>query len=152
MAPCPVCHLHLSLEEMNGHLDKCLATDNKSKEKPIDCFDDGCDADLLAATIDLEELLGDDTAFVNWGCNKSDSDDDEPLVKRPKSELHDRNSTRNNDDLFGDITVQNDLDLLAALENEEDTNQLNWSMFTYPVCDKLLSHVDMNSHLDGCLS
>ena len=76
----------------------------------------------------------------------------EPLVKRPKSEYHDHNSTYNDDDLFGDITIQDDLDLLAALENEEDTNQLNCSMFIRPVCDKLLSHIDMNSHLDGCVS
>merc|ERR1712226_1037405 len=99
-----------------------------------------------------EESMNDDTAMVKSDIFLSDSDDDEPLIKRPCNNEKNLDLTYDDDDLFGDVTAQDDLDLLAALENDTEADQMNCSMFTCPVCDRLLSHVEMNGHLDGCLS
>ena len=57
------------------------------------------------------------------------------------------------EDLFGDTTLQDDLDLLAALEDVTmGQSEGETSMFACPVCDTLLDHAAMNKHLDTCLA
>ena len=57
------------------------------------------------------------------------------------------------ENLFGDTTLQDDLDLLAALEDVTmGKDEGDDSMFACPVCDTLLNHTAMNEHLDVCIS
>ena len=61
----------------------------------------------------------------------SDSEDDEPLIK----------------DL---MSQQDDQDILAALENTETLGAGDESMFACPICENLVTHGEMFSHLDQC--
>ena len=137
---CPVCSVRLPPDQMNGHLDACLAHTSKDSSGPADVFDDDDDAALLAATIDLESSL---TLPPSATISISDSEDDEPLVKRTRDA-----DISAGEDMFGDTTLQDDLDMLAALG---DSGQQDESMFACPSCDSLLTHTDMNQHLDNCL-
>ena len=110
-------------------------------------MDDGDDDLLLAASIELENSINNDRAI-----EISDDDDDEPLVKRSltKNNRHDDNNDSDDDDWFNDQTQQDDQDILAALGDTKDGTEADQSMFACPICDQLLSHGDMFSHLDQC--
>eukprot|EP00092_Neocalanus_flemingeri_P034595 GFUD01037628.1.p1 GENE.GFUD01037628.1~~GFUD01037628.1.p1 ORF type:complete len:305 (+),score=103.54 GFUD01037628.1:46-915(+) len=150
--PCPICQKKLPEADINQHLDSCLASED-SQEDPFENDED--DADLLAATVDLENSIhaeSDDEPLVQTKIIISDSDDDEPLIKRPnKRKRHEDSKSDNQNDVFGDITAQDDQDILAALEDSTDQNA-DQSMFACPICDKLLSHNIMFKHLDTCLA
>merc|ERR1712096_223433 len=110
--------------------------------------------DLLAATVNLENSMhadSDDEPLVQSKIMLSaseDDDDDEPLIKRPIKRKRSKDSQPDHEnDLFGDITAQDDQDILAALEDSTDQNA-DQSMFACPICDKLLSHNIMFKHLD----
>ena len=137
---CPVCSLRLPPDQMNAHLDACLTHTSQDSSGPADVFDDDDDAALLAATIDLESSL---SLPPSATISISDSEDDEPLVKRTRDA-----DTSADEDMFGDTTLQDDLDMLAALG---DSGQQDESMFACPSCDCLLVSSDMNKHLDNCL-
>ena len=144
---CPVCSKSVAEEDMNSHLDSCLSATHDGHPPlpdPSDGFDDDDDAVLLAAAIDLENSLTESPTLHTSVVSISDSDDDEPLVKRRSD-----GGLSTEQDMFGDTTLQDDLDLLAALEGGEEQDT---SMFACPVCDHLLSHGDMNRHLDTCVS
>ena len=87
----------------------------------------------------------------------SDSDDDEPLVKRARDDERQNQAKEEehgkDEDLFGDTTLQDDLDLLAALEDVTmGQSEGETSMFACPVCHTLHDHAAMNKHLDTCLA
>ena len=124
---CPVCNKSLPPQAINKHLDSCLGSD--------DDMDDGDDDLLLAASIDVENSLTLDKPH-----EISDSDDDEPLIKRIST-----GSSRDNDVM----TQQDDQDMLAALEND-DVDDAEQSMFACPICDTLVTHELMFRHLDQC--
>ena len=136
MVPCPVCNKSFKQAEINPHLDKCLGA-------PDDDMDDGDDEFLLSASIELENS-------VNKGQSAlvvvSDSEDDEPLVKR----------RIRSDDIYEDVhdqdlmSQQDDQDILAALENTETLGAGDESMFACPICENLVTHGEMFSHLDQC--
>ena len=156
MHQCPVCSKFFPAEEINPHLDLlCLVT--KGNDDNIDpVFDeDGSDADLIAAAQIIEE----DARRINTSKvsihSISDSDDDEPLVKRACDDKQKEKARKEEtaENLFGDTTLQDDLDLLAALEDVNEGGQEgDVSMFACPVCDILLNHAVMNEHLDGCIT
>ena len=98
-------------------------------------MDDGDDDLLLAASIDVENSLTLDKPH-----EISDSDDDEPLIKRIST-----GSSRDNDVM----TQQDDQDMLAALEND-NVDDAEQSMFACPICDTLVTHELMFRHLDQC--
>ena len=142
---CPVCSLRLAPDQINGHLDACLAqTSQDSPSGPADGFDDSDDEALLAATIDLESSLSLPPRQAST-ISISDSEDDEPLVKRTRDTGEDSSA---GEDLFLDTTLQDDLDMLAALGDE---GQQDESMFACPSCQCLCVSSDMNNHLDNCL-
>jgi hypothetical protein len=141
MQTCPVCARPFPAAEINGHLDSCLA---EAGGHQGDGLDDGDDAALLAAAIDLEESMTEETPPGASAISISDSVDDEPLVKRPCDKII--NDARN---ILDETTTQDDLDMLAALEDTKEDQDC--SMFACPVCDSLLSHTAMNQHLDTCL-
>ena len=130
--PCPVCSLQLPPASINSHLDTCLGQD----------MEDGEDDLLLAASIQVENSL----------IELSDSDDDQPLVKRRSDgagcvEAEDGGGCVEAED---PRSQQDDQDILAALEDTCHVDPGNESMFACPICDKLLSHAEMFSHLDQC--
>ena len=49
-------------------------------------------------------------------------------------------------------SLQDDLDLLAALEDTGMGEEQEASMFACPVCHALFNNTAMNAHLDSCLS
>jgi len=153
--PCPICNKQMPEQDINTHLDTCLASqgniDNVDNviEDPFN--DDDNDA-LLEATHDLEmsiHINSDDEPLVQTNIVLSDSDE-EPLIKRPNKRK--REKVSNDDELFGDLTAQDDQDILAALENSTENQNADESMFACPICDKLLSHNIMFNHLDTCLA
>jgi len=151
---CPVCSKQMSEQEMNNHLDECLASqeDKDDHDQVVDDpFDDDDNDALLMATVEVEKSINldsDDEPLVQSNIVLSDSDD-EPLIKRPKKRKREDDSKH--DELFGDMTAQDDQDILAALEDSTNQNA-NESMFACPICDKLLSHNIMFKHLDTCLA
>ena len=121
-------------------------------------FDDDCsDADLAAAAQlaeEEEDRINSSKISIH---SMSDSDDDEPLVKRARDDERQNQAKEEeygkDEDLFGDTTLQDDLDLLAALEDVTmGLSEGETSMFACPVCHTLLDHAAMNKHLDTCLS
>jgi len=149
---CPICFKFFPAEEINPHLDLVCLADNSA------VFDDDCsDADLAAAA----QLVEEEEDRINSSKisihSMSDSDDDEPLVKRARDDKRQNQAKKEeyekDEDLFGDTTLQDDLDLLAALEDVTmGQSEGETSMFACPVCDTLLDHAAMNKHLDTCLS
>ena len=114
-------------------------------------MEDGDDDLLLAASIQVENSL----------IELSDSDDDQPLVKRRSDgggyvEAEDGGGCVEAEDGGGYVEAkdprsqQDDQDILAALEDTCHVDPGNESMFACPICDKLLSHAEMFSHLDQC--
>ena len=77
-------------------------------------------------------------------------DDDEPLVKRRSLTNRHYDDNSDDDDKFNDQTQQDDQDILAALGDTKDGTEADQSMFACPICDQLLSHGEMFSHLDQC--
>jgi len=146
---CPVCNRGFPEANINNHLDTCLGAQDSADAH--DDMDDGDDDLLLAASIELENSLINDRAI-----EISDDDDDEPLVKRrslTKRKTHTNkndDSDSDDDDKFDNQTQQDDQDILAALEDSNDGNDADQSMFACPICDNLLSHGEMFSHLDQC--
>ena len=136
---CPVCSKGFPEADINNHLDSCLG----SSEATNDEMDDGDDDLLLAASIELENSINNDRAI------EISDDDDEPLVKRSMNNRH-YDSNSDDDDKFNDQTQQDDQDILAALGDTEDGTEADQSMFACPICDHLLSHGEMFSHLDQC--
>jgi len=85
----------------------------------------------------------------------SDSEDEEPEVKRPRDEHVEGGEEHGGGGGGGELDVtslQDDLDLLAALEDTGMGEEQEASMFACPVCQALLNHTVMNAHLDSCLS
>merc|ERR1719233_1042562 len=154
LVKCPVCGKQMSEQEMNNHLDECLASqeDKDDHDQVVnDPFDDDDNDALLEATVELEKSIhldSDDEPLVQSNIVLSDSDD-EPLIKRPTKRKREGDSKH--DELFGDMTAQDDQDILAALEDSTNQNA-NESMFACPICGKLLSHNIMFKHLDTCLA
>ena len=62
----------------------------------------------------------------------------------------DDDNSDDDDDKFNDQTQQDDQDILAALGDTKDGTEADQSMFACPICDQLLSHGEMFSHLDQC--
>ena len=147
---CPVCSKFFPAEEINPHLDLCLLPKaNDDNLEPV-FEDDSSDADLIAAAQIVEEEARTNSSI--YSISDSDDDDDEPLVKRPCDDKR-QEETDGEENLFGDTTLQDDLDLLAALEDVTTGEQEgNVSMFACPVCNILLNHTVMNEHLDVCNS
>jgi len=149
---CPICFKFFPAEEINPHLDLVCLADNSA------VFDDDCsDADLAAAA----QLVEEEEDRINSSKisihSMSDSDDDEPLVKRARDDERQNQAKEEeygkDEDLFGDTTLQDDLDLLAALEDVTmGQSEGETSMFACPVCHTLLDHAAMNKHLDTCLA
>jgi len=132
---CPVCTKLFSQSVINNHLDSCLGA-----QEDFD-MDDGDDDALLAATIIAENSYSQLPVVV------SDSDDDEPLIKRrPPEDI----VKSNDNDEFEGLTDQDDQDILASLEDKTVVDDGDMSMFACPICDTLLSHGEMFSHLDRC--
>ena len=128
---CPVCSKRFSHSAINTHLDSCLAP-------PEPSLDDGEDEALLAAAIECEKSFN---ASRGSPIVVSDSDsDDEPLVKKRPRESS------------GDLmTQQDDEDILTALDgSQEAKEEAEESMFACPICDELLQHQNMFSHLEVC--
>merc|ERR1719378_1260181 len=96
---CPVCSKLFSHSVINKHLDSCLGAQDDFD------MDDGDDDALLAATINAEKSYSQIPLVV------SDSDDDEPLIKRRPPE----NNVKSNENDFEGLTDQDDQDILAAL-------------------------------------
>ena len=139
---CPVCSRNFSPSAINSHLDSCLATpEQEEKDEVEDSLNDGEDEALLAAVIEFEKSTNASSSSASAiVLSDSDDSDDEPLVKRRSGER------------FNDVMAdQDDQDILAALEtskvSEEEAEQ---SMFACPICDELLHHKIMFSHLDTC--
>ena len=155
---CPICSKFFPAEEINPHLDLVCLLAKADDDNPDQVFDDdGSDADLIAAA----QLVEEEDSRINSSKGSihsiSDSDDDEPLLKRACDDKHAEKKRKEEadreDDLFGDTTLQDDLDLLAALENVTTGEQEgDISMFACPVCNTLLNHAVMNEHLDVCIS
>merc|ERR1711872_486397 len=78
-------------------------------------------------------INSDDEPLVQTNIVLSDSDE-EPLIKRPNKRK--REKVSNDDELFGDLTAQDDQDILAALENSTENQNADESMFACPICDK----------------
>ena len=139
---CPVCSKYFPAEEINPHLDLvCLADAGNNSDQAFD--DDVSDTRRNSSRISIHSI--------------SDSDDDEPLIKRTcddqRKEKMGKGETVEEENLFGDTTLQDDLDLLAALEDVTmGKDEGDASMFACPVCDTLLNHTAMNEHLDVCIS
>merc|ERR1712192_91687 len=152
---CPICSKFFPAEEINPHLDLvCLLTKSDDYNDPDQVFDDdGSDADLIAAAQMIEEEDVKISSSKGSVLSISDSDDDEPLVKRVCDDKKQNAKKRKEEevDLFGDTTLQDDLDLLAALE-DVNKQEGDISMFACPVCNTLLNHAVMNQHLDVCIS
>ena len=104
-------------------------------------MDDGDDEFLLAASIELENSINNSQDAV---VVLSDSEDDEPLIKR---RLKDVSATDDDQDL---MSQQDDQDILAALETNESLEAGDESMFACPICESLVSHGEMFRHLDTC--
>ena len=155
LVPCPVCSKQMSEQEMNHHLDHCLASQEKKNDQSQavdDPFNDDDNDALLEATVELEKSINldsDDEPLVQKDHIVLSDSDDEPLIKRPKKRK--REDPSKPDELFGDMTAQDDQDILAALEDSTNQNA-DESMFACPICDKLLSHNIMFKHLDTCLA
>ena len=136
--PCPVCNKSFKQAEINPHLDKCLGA-------PDDDMDDGDDEFLLSASIELENSVNNSQGQAAVVV-VSDSEDDEPLIKR----------RIRSDDTYEDVhdqdlmSQQDDQDILAALENTETLGAGDESMFACPICENLVTHGEMFSHLDQC--
>lgn len=146
---CPICSKFFPAEEMNPHLDLVCLLPKANDENLDPVFeDDGNDADLVAAA----QLVEEDSRTNSSIYSISDSDDDEPLVKRACDDKR-KEETDREENFFGDTTLQDDLDHLAALEDVTGGEQEgNDSMFACPVCNVLLNHTIMNEHLDVCIS
>ena len=140
---CPVCSRKFSPSTINTHLDSCLTSPEEEKVEEVEeSLNDGEDEALLAAVMELENstTASPTTSPVIVLSDDSEDSDDEPLVKRKSGER------------FNDVMAeQDDQDILAALETtggcEEEAEQ---SMFACPICDELLCHREMFSHLDIC--
>ena len=136
--PCPVCNKSFKQAEINPHLDKCLGS-------PDDDMDDGDDEFLLSASIELENSVNNSQGQAGV-LVVSDSEDDEPLIKRRITSV-DTVQDNHDQDL---MSQQDDQDILAALENTETLEAGDESMFACPICDNLVTHGEMFRHLDQC--
>ena len=134
--PCPVCNKSFKQAEINPHLDTCLGA-------PDDDMDDGDDEFLLSASIEIENSVNNSQTAV---LVVSDSEDDEPLIKR-RIRSEDTAEDDHDQDL---MSQQDDQDILAALENTETLGAGDESMFACPICEHLVTHGEMFSHLDQC--
>ena len=134
--PCPVCNKPFKEAEINPHLDNCLGA-------PDDDMDDGDDEFLLSASIEIENSVNNSQTAV---LVVSDSEDDEPLIKR-RIRSEDTAEDDHDQDL---MSQQDDQDILAALENTDTLGAGDESMFACPICDHLVTHGEMFSHLDQC--
>ena len=137
---CPVCSRRFSASTINTHLDSCLASPEEEKMEEVEAsLNDGEDEALLAAVIEFENSSSSPAIVLS---DSDDSDDDEPLVKRRSGER------------FNDVMAeQDDQDILASLETtkvSEEEEEVDQSMFACPICDELLHHRNMFSHLDLC--
>jgi len=131
-ASCPVCHLNVPVHDINVHLDGCLEQKKQHPEDDSECvFSDSDDEMFMKMVNDIENETG------GAGRDIIDiSDDDEPLVKKKCNKDQDESLD------------QDDRDLLAAFNDEDDHK----GEFACPVCQKLVSNLQMNSHLNLCLS
>merc|ERR1712059_37238 len=116
-----------------------------------DIFGDKDDDDLLLATVELENSLH-ETEHNSSKIEISDSDDDEPLIKRIYVPKDNKKPPSEDDSIaeFDNLTAQDDLDILAALE-DTGSQEGDKSMFSCPVCQVMLDNKVMNQHLDSCL-
>jgi len=147
IAACPVCNVGIPTDQINDHLDNCLqgtdlqSTAGSSCEKNDDVFNDSDDELFLEIFNSMEKTgessvitistSGDEAEDVDGFSSRCD--DDEPLIKRRcKDESLD----------------QDDQDLLTAFEDETDHAT---EEFACPVCGKLVTNLEMNSHLNLCL-